>query len=874
MNTKKLLAVLLAAVLTVCAIPFTAFAASPSVITLDGERTAMVSSFGKISYNGKSYVTYKSFGDALAALGKDGGTIVFTGNVDLSGFKDIKGRAPITIKGIGTKSSGNLLNFSGSAEAPVKEVNLAGDIIFDFLNIRMAEGAFLFTNGFDFSTRNEFDTYHTEKHVADGDNIITYPTPPSIAPGTINGDAAITLEAGTYTTLAAGSVNGHAVNGNTYVSLEGGTVENVVAGNIGSGTMTGNARLNIGEGNITKLIAGSSGGTINGNVTTQIDGGEIASAVIGAESGATINGSVIVMLNGGNFAGEITAGKGTVTGKKIVITGADAVLNLASGAADYVIKLSGGLCEPQMDGANVTGFLFTDIYGIPCETATINGKVVSAADGIYQLSAGTNTVAVATKVDVKVNKNAKYVAGYTDGTFLPQNNMTRAEAITLLTRVVVDENVIKGKVTANYADVASGSWYESYIGLFQKLGFLGKFEEDSGSKICPDRKITRGEFVELIAAVANFGEKPSSMKLKYFTDTSNHDYLDAINYAVSEGIVLGYEDGTFRPDANITRAEVVTMVNRFMGRTPNGNAGAVSFSDIDSHWAKTQILAASGTENETWTASAADAQYVMTGNNTEERIKALHAQAENLKAPAIRAGVDAIAEQMKKDILGTPNTQEIHGDKMTGQIYYISEKNGNDENDGKTPETAWKTPAAITKVAFHKKNTTFLFERGGVYRGNISVNVDGTIIGSYGTGEKPVIMQSRKNYADPALWVETEWENVWKCTEALHDVGVIGFDHDLFDHTDDAYNELFGDSQIPDAFGFTGDVAQMNTDLQYYSVLDNSKDGKLKTGELYLYSASGNPGSRFKSIEIGEDVAIVSGRGDDVIIDNISIIIT
>ena len=868
MNTKKLLAAIMAVTLILCMIPFTASAAA-EVLMVDGERTAFVSSFGKMTYQGKSYASFKTFKEGLAALGKEGGTIVFTGNIALPDFKDTKGRAPLTIKGIGTKSTGNLLNFSGTADAPVPEVNLEGDIILDFLNIRLDPGAFLFTNGFEFKTRNEFDTYHSEKYVANGDNIITYPNPPSIAPGTItSGVGAITLEAGTYETLAAGSVNGKTVNGNTFVSLEGGTITNVVAGNIGNGTMNGDAKLTIGQGNITKLVAGSMGGTINGNVTTRIDGGEIAEAIIGAEAGATINGSVIVALNGGNFAGQITAGKGTVTGKKIVITGADATLNLASGAADYIIKLAGGLCEPQMDGANVTGFLFTDKYGIPATTATINGNVVAAENGIYQLNAGTNTIAVESKVDVKVNKNSKYVAGYADGTFLPQNNMTRAEAITLLTRIVTDENNIKGKVTANYDDVASGEWFESYIGLFQKLGFLENLEASGGAKILPNQNITRAEFTELLYGVATLGEKAASMKLKNFSDVDDLDkFAIAINYAVANNIVMGYEDGTFRPDANITRAEVVTMANRFMGRTPNGNAGAISFSDIDAHWAKTQILAAAGAENETWTATAADGQYVLTGTNNEERVKALYEQSATLKADAIRAGVDTVAAELKKDILNAPNTADIYGDKMTGQTWYVSEKNGNDENDGKTPETAWKTFAGVSKnIRFPKAGTTILFERGGIYRGQCPT-FNGTLYGAYGTGPKPLFIQSKKNYADPALWVETEWPNVWKCTEELINVGVIGFDHDLQDYSDATYDELYGLIMNKDTRGFDG-AHELCGDLQFYSDVTNGLGNK---GPVYVYSTKGNPGSRFKSIEMGEKIDIFDGAPKGITIDNLSL---
>ncbi len=867
MKKTRLLSLVLAVLLVVCAVPFTASAAA-EVLVIDGECVALVNSFGKMNYEGSARQTFRTFDEAFNALGKEGGKIVFTGKIALPNFQDIEGRAPITIQGIGTKATGNLLDFSGTAEAPVAEVNLKGDLTLNFVTIRLAPGAYLYTNGFALNTGDGFDTYSTEKYVAGGSNIITYPDPPSVAVGQIDGNAGIGLVAGTYDTLAAGSVNGKTVNGNTSVILDGGTIGTVVGANVGNGTMNGNATLSIGHGNITKLVAGSLGGTVNGNVIVEIGGGEIAEAVIGAEAGATINGSVVVALNGGNFGGTINAGKGTVTGKKIVITNADATATLADGAANVVIKLTGGLCEPQFDGSKLTGYLFTDAYGIPATSINLNGAEVSSENGIYQLPDGTSNVTVTSKVEVKVNKNASYVAGYEDGTFLPQNNMTRAEAITLLTRLVTDENNIKGKVSADYDDVAAGAWYESYIGFLQKLGYLDTIEVDFGMGIAPSQNITRGEFAELLYRISYFGESASSMKLKGFSDVrSNHKYVAAINYAVANGIVNGYEDGTFRPENNITRAEVVTMVNRFLGRVPTGVAGAVSFSDTASHWANGQILAACNPEGVAWTASAA-ASYVMSGTSAKEYIPALYDQSATLTAPAIREGVDQIAQQMKKDILNTPNTETYYSDKMGRVIYYISEKNGNDANDGRSPETAWKTPAAIKdKVRFPQAGTTFLFERGGIYRGQVTSH-HGAIYGSYGEGPKPLLLQSAKNYADPALWVETEWPNVWKCTEQLINVGVIGFDHDLQDYSEATYDELYGLIMNKDTRGFDG-PEELCGDLQFYSYLPDKSVGK--AGDVYIYSAKGNPGSRFKSIEMGEKIDIFDGSPKNIIIDNLSL---
>ena len=873
MNAKKLLAALLASATAVCAIPFTASAADPTVMEIDGIRTAFVSSFGRISYNGKTYTSYKTFEEALAALGSEGGDLVFNGTLKIGELKDPGNRGVITLKGMGTKSQGNLLDFTGTEEAPVKEVNLKGDLYMDFVNIRLDEGAYFLTNGHEINTYNEFDTYHTETYVADGANIIKYPAPPSVAVGSAdNISNIVTLDSGVYATVAAGTIDGHTSNGDAFTVMNGDKAETLVAGSVG-GTLNGDTKLTVNYGEYDTLVAGSKGGTVNGNVYVSVNGGNFGSATLGAEEGATINGSVIMALNGGTFSGNIALGKGTVTGKKIVITNAYMPISLADGAADYVIRTTDALCEPQFDESNnVTGFVISDTYGIPSESVVINGETVTSENCVYQLPAGESSISVTNGVKMEIKKNAHYVAGYENGTFAPQNNMTKAEAVTLLTRVLLDENLIKGKITSTFKDVAADAWYSPYIGVFQRMGLLEKVSDNGGTIFRPNDNITRGEFTQLIYEVASVGGASDSVKLRAFSDVKNtNKYRTAIFFAVSNNIVMGYDDGTFRPDKNITRAEVVTMVNRFLGRTPSETDAAANFSDIDGHWAKSQILAACGDENVAWTATDLTASdYTITGTNYKDYVTGLYNQSASLSADAIRRGVDTISEQMKKDILNTPNTADIYGDRMTGTTYYISEKNGNDDNDGLSPEKALKTYAGLTKkMRFPKKGTSILFERGGIYRGQIAIPGNGITLGSYGEGPKPLLMQSRRDYADPSLWVETEWENVWKCTELLNNVGVIGFDHDLFDYSDDSYDELYGEIMNYNLFGFMG-VSQLSKDLQFYSVTANDPSTVTKTNELYLYSDKGNPGERFKSIEIGENVAIITGAANDVVIDNLA----
>ena len=858
---------MLCVLMIICSVQFASFGADePAVIEKNGQRIALLNSFGKMNYEGKAYKTFRTFDDAFNALGKDGGTIVFAGKLDLSSFTDLEGRGPLTLKGTGTKATSNLLSFVGTEENPVTEVNLKGDILLDFVTLRLEPGAYLYTNGYNFNTGDGFDTYSVEHFKQDDYNTITYPDPPSVAIGDISGTAAVSISAGTYDVFSAGAVNGKKIDGNITATINGAIVATAVAGNVGASELNGNAALSVINGNVTTVVAGNAGGTLNGNSVTKLLGGTVENVIFGAQEGAVLNGNAVLYLYGTNVSGKITAGAGAVNGKKIVLSN-DTSATIDDGVANIFVKISGGLCSPKFDGATLTGFLVTDNCGIPAKSVTINGVAQTSENGIYTLSDGISTVVVPSSTSPVVNKNANYVNGYEDGTFLPQNNMTRAEAITLLSRLIIDETILAG-VTSSYTDVPAGAWYEKYVGFFEAIGALDTIAY--GSNLFPTNNITRAEFAELIYNIAIYGNPSAAIKANEFNDVEKFDkYAPAIYFAVGNGIVTGYEDNTFKPENNITRAEVVTMVNRFLGRTPTGVAGAFSFSDISTHWAQGQILAACNPEGVAWTKTE-PMKYTLSGNKTEDYVKGLYDQSQTLSAQEIRNGIDTVSDQMKKDILATKNTKDYYADRMTGVTYYISEKNGNDENDGLSPETAFKTIAGLNKVnRFPKAGTSFLFERGGVYRGNLTASSKEIIFGSYGEGEKPVLMQSKKNYADPALWVETEWKNVYKCTEGLSNVGVIAFDHDIYDFSASTYDETYGLIMNKGVLGFDG-PHELCGDLQFYSVISGTGETRAATNDLFVYSTQGNPGSRFKSIEIGERVNIIAGSPSGVVIDNIS----
>ncbi len=182
-----------------------------------------------------------------------------------------------------------------------------------------------------------------------------------------------------------------------------------------------------------------------------------------------------------------------------------------------------------------------------------------------------------------------YMKGYDDGTFRPGAQMTRAEAATVIARLLADEDVIAADRETAFTDVKKGDWYYGYVTYLEELGFLPNFV----GEFKPNQNITRGEFVKLAFEA---GGLDFSMKRPNFIDLDNsHPYYQEIVFASGTGIVNGYDNGdgtmSFKPDGEITRAEIATIVNRILKIEATPDA-AQEFTDLDNtHWAYGTIMA-------------------------------------------------------------------------------------------------------------------------------------------------------------------------------------------------------------------------------------------------------------------------------------------
>lgn len=181
-------------------------------------------------------------------------------------------------------------------------------------------------------------------------------------------------------------------------------------------------------------------------------------------------------------------------------------------------------------------------------------------------------------------KHTKYIEGYEDGTFRPDEYITRAEASSMLSRALELNNTSEN---IEFSDVYEGTWFYNDVKLLSAEGMIKGYEDGT---FRPENKITRAEFVSML-----LGETDET----YYAGTEFTDiedglwYTDKVRLASAKGYITGYEDGTFRPDAYITRAEVVTIMNKALERTDYYKTEN-PYSDVESsHWAYKQIIEAS-----------------------------------------------------------------------------------------------------------------------------------------------------------------------------------------------------------------------------------------------------------------------------------------
>ena len=225
----------------------------------------------------------------------------------------------------------------------------------------------------------------------------------------------------------------------------------------------------------------------------------------------------------------------------------------------------------------------------------------------------------------------------------------------------------------------------------------------------------------------------------------------------------------------------------------------------------------------------------------------------------LKATEDVLARLEREYAEKKKKTEEFYAEKITGNVYYISSVRGNDENDGRTPDTAWESCSRLASSNIASGDTV-LFECGSVFREQIDI-ISGVTYSSYGDGEKPLFYGSFDASGKDA-WEQVD-KDLYRYRESIDmhkDIGNVVFDGgkawgikiqkcddcDMSLALRDVTNGLEFFREIP-SIPFERAEEMPRVDLAFFHGSDNY---------VYLCSKSGAPADRFSSIELSRSIKI------------------
>ena len=195
-----------------------------------------------------------------------------------------------------------------------------------------------------------------------------------------------------------------------------------------------------------------------------------------------------------------------------------------------------------------------------------------------------------------IDDHIKYIEGYPDGLMHPDSPITRAETSAIIFRLLRDPDK-DIELAGMFIDVTGRTWHAQSINYLASKGIVSGYPDGT---FLPDAPITRAEFAKVVAGYDNLNLTEGNM----FVDTAGHWAEGYINSAANRGWVSGYPDGMFMPGDYMTRAEVVSTMNRMLVRgitERNLPSWAMVFPDIVGHWAYLDVIEASNEHDYVYT---------------------------------------------------------------------------------------------------------------------------------------------------------------------------------------------------------------------------------------------------------------------------------
>lgn len=315
---------------------------------------------------------------------------------------------------------------------------------------------------------------------------------------------------------------------------------------------------------------------------------EFTIASAGSSGGGGGGGSTVYTITA--TAGE--SGEISPSGKVTIVQGGDMTFRMIPQQGYQVADV---LVDGESVGA-ITRYTFEDVRRSHTISVTFQQENNTPAD---PQDTGVSHW-------LETEQHTAYLQGYPEGTFGPDQNMTRAEAAQMFYTLLRDKEV---PITAAFQDVEGDAWYAKAVHTIASLGMVKGYPDGT---FRPDQPITRAEFT---AIAMSFAQQAGGGE-NIFSDVSRDDWFyDCVVGSIQYGWISGYPDGTFRPNNTITRAEVTVIVNHMLGRVADQSyiqeqAGQlVAFTDVTpAHWAYWNITEATNSHSyektgstETWT---------------------------------------------------------------------------------------------------------------------------------------------------------------------------------------------------------------------------------------------------------------------------------
>lgn len=341
----------------------------------------------------------------------------------------------------------------------------------------------------------------------------------------------------------------------------------------------------VGAGSTVEDKIGDAFDFVPGSLKLTVGGTELESK---AEGNVTYFGDSAENLNEENFRFKVQYAPDTET---FVWTINENVSNFAPVQLTYTVKLTNPETAPGTYGvedlngektlseAEAEKALFTNAYAV-LNAKNSAGAPVKAQEfpkpsvsyTVKSFIDASGSPAIIAAACLNTKDHYSYLIGYSDGTVRPNGRITRAEVATIFFRLLTDDARQRNWSSENNFSDVSADKW--YNNAVSTLCHMGVLGGYSDGTFRPNAPITRAEFAKI---AVSFSQANGSAVYSYFTDVKTTDWFAPyVTAAKDSSLIEGYSDGSFKPENRITRAEACTIVNRVLGRKPSKNHMKIS----------------------------------------------------------------------------------------------------------------------------------------------------------------------------------------------------------------------------------------------------------------------------------------------------------